>query len=362
MPDDLDDLASRAEFQDRWKTARWNNSLADLADQQSMTHQPEQPNPAAPYLQSARDLAAIAQRFGHGGLTEAFPGIKDYIPAPIQRTGELFQSQAARDALSSANAGAALQMISPAGALAGAVYKPRFADMRSLRYYNLRIPHEPHELIPRLWGDLHGNDLTIEYNDNWGSNGLNFRGNLYDKGQKIGKMDRSLYLDRGRAYQASMDIGDDFQGLGYSKRILGKQLHLYPELGINYLDITAVGEGAQQWGNHGYIPEPHEWKGGVKPMISHNYTTKDLGYTAQEKYVIDKALNHPNPKAMWLINDLKRKVRTPDWTPGMPESTVGRELLESSDWTGGFSYLDPQQVRRANRYLKDYLPSPLKEP
>ena len=105
MPDDLDDLASQAEFQDRWKTPRWDSSLTDLANRQSMTHQDLQPNTAAPYLQGARDIAAGVGRFSHGALTETFPDIKKYMPTPIQKTGEVFQSRAARDALSTANIG-----------------------------------------------------------------------------------------------------------------------------------------------------------------------------------------------------------------------------------------------------------------
>lgn len=56
MPNDLDQLAQDADHQDKWGAPPTNRGLQSLADQQSMTHQPEQPNPAAPYLQAARDF------------------------------------------------------------------------------------------------------------------------------------------------------------------------------------------------------------------------------------------------------------------------------------------------------------------
>lgn len=59
MPSDLDQLAQDADHRDRWGTPPTGNGLQDAATraaQQSMTHQPEQPNPSAPYLQRARDI------------------------------------------------------------------------------------------------------------------------------------------------------------------------------------------------------------------------------------------------------------------------------------------------------------------
>lgn len=75
-------------------------SLDELAGQSQMTHWPEQPNPAAPYLQGARDIAGRALGFSGGGLTGAFPEMKQYMPRAINTPGEVFQSRPAQDALS----------------------------------------------------------------------------------------------------------------------------------------------------------------------------------------------------------------------------------------------------------------------
>lgn len=57
MPSDLDRLAQDDEHRQLWGMSPTGNGLQDLAARQQMTHQPEQPNPAAPYLQGARDIA-----------------------------------------------------------------------------------------------------------------------------------------------------------------------------------------------------------------------------------------------------------------------------------------------------------------
>lgn len=104
MPRDLDQLAQDNNHQDQWRVPRWNNDLQDLAgassraQQQAMTHQPEHSNPAAPYLQGARN-------FYSQGLTGAIPGLRQAMPSWLNRIGGVFQSQAARDALSTANTG-----------------------------------------------------------------------------------------------------------------------------------------------------------------------------------------------------------------------------------------------------------------
>ena len=74
-------------------------------DAASMTHPPEQPNPAAPYISGAKDIAGKAQSFAHGGLTEAFPQIQPYMPSWFSSLGHLAQSPAARDVMSTANIG-----------------------------------------------------------------------------------------------------------------------------------------------------------------------------------------------------------------------------------------------------------------
>lgn len=73
-----------------------------LEDLSSMTHQPEQPNPAAPYINAARQKAGA---FAQGGLTGAFPQLRQYMPGFVNTLGDLAQSPAARDVFSTANVG-----------------------------------------------------------------------------------------------------------------------------------------------------------------------------------------------------------------------------------------------------------------
>lgn len=70
-------------------------SPGDIA---SMTHGPEQPNTAKPYLDAAT-------RFSQSGLTGAFPFLRQYMPGWLNTLGDLVQSPAAKDAFSTANIG-----------------------------------------------------------------------------------------------------------------------------------------------------------------------------------------------------------------------------------------------------------------
>lgn len=73
-----------------------------LEDLSSMTHQPEQPNPVAPYLDAAKQKAGA---FAQSGLTGAFPQLRQYMPGFVNKLGDLAQSPAARDVFSTANVG-----------------------------------------------------------------------------------------------------------------------------------------------------------------------------------------------------------------------------------------------------------------
>lgn len=75
-------------------------TLDELSSEQQrqMTHQPEQPNPAAPWLEAAK-------KFSSGGLTNAFPQLRQRMPGFINTLGDLAQSPAARDVFSTANIG-----------------------------------------------------------------------------------------------------------------------------------------------------------------------------------------------------------------------------------------------------------------
>jgi hypothetical protein len=56
---------------------------------QSMTHQPEQPNPAAPYLNAAKNIAGSGLAFATGGLKGA--GV-DVLPDWMNTFGSVFQN------------------------------------------------------------------------------------------------------------------------------------------------------------------------------------------------------------------------------------------------------------------------------
>lgn len=75
-------------------------TLDELSSEQQrqMTHQPEQPNPAAPYLEGAR-------KFPSSGLTGAFPALRQAMPGWLNALGDLAQSQAARNVFSTSNVG-----------------------------------------------------------------------------------------------------------------------------------------------------------------------------------------------------------------------------------------------------------------
>lgn len=107
-------------------------TLDELSSEQqrSMTHQPEPPNPAAPYLKGASDWATRTfvdpmkttgflpggqnwgrsavtgmEKFNEGGLTGLAPSLRQYMPGITNTLGDLAQSHAARNVFSTANFG-----------------------------------------------------------------------------------------------------------------------------------------------------------------------------------------------------------------------------------------------------------------
>lgn len=376
MPTDLDQLAQDTDHQDRWGTPPTGNDLQDLAGQQQMTHQSDRPNPAQPYLdwlsgaarrtfvdplQTAgflpgdqdwgRPAVEGMMNFNQSGLTGVAPSLRNVMPGAANTLGDLVQSPSARSVFSSANLGGL--------PLAQAIV-PRFNSPEALTYYGQKIGMPENQFASRLWGGLHDPTMSItHYNDVAGKR-LVISGRIADKHQPVGVMTRTIYPEEGRAYHDDMNINADMQGSGYSKRILGSQFSLYPELGINQVRITAVGEGASQWPKSGFLPYKQAWPS-VKNVISENYNEmKSLGvrFTEQEKYYIEQALRSGNREDMWLITDLNRKYRPfddPHWQHGDPLTSHGRELTKGSFWSGDFNFTNKAQVDRANDYLKDYL-------
>lgn len=82
-------------------------TLDELSSEQQrqMTHQPEPPNPAVPYVDAGRRFAKGVQTFSQSGLTGVFPSLRRYMPGFANTLGDLVQSPAARDVFSTANFG-----------------------------------------------------------------------------------------------------------------------------------------------------------------------------------------------------------------------------------------------------------------
>lgn len=120
---------------------------------ETMTHRASQPNLAEPYLQAVRQAARTGQKFMRGGLTEAVPGLRERMPTPVNAVGELFQSQAAGDALSAANAGGALvQSVVPRSARF-IPEKPRVAGVTmAVSDDGLKVHLSPENMSIPEWG------------------------------------------------------------------------------------------------------------------------------------------------------------------------------------------------------------------
>lgn len=77
-------------------------AIGSQADVDAMTHQAEAPNPVPGMLKTA---AENALEFYHHGLTGVFPELKKSLPGWLNKAGEVIQSPAAEDVLSTANIG-----------------------------------------------------------------------------------------------------------------------------------------------------------------------------------------------------------------------------------------------------------------
>lgn len=370
MPTDLDQLAQDTDHQDRWGMAPTGNGLQDIATRglpppqptpygvtRAQEHQRRYGLPGA-----GGQLADLAKRAGQGAVGQ-FEEFGDRVKTAMYDEDPYTRAYV--------GAGLAKNIVeggmgaAPKGALgmAGGAIKaiPRFGSPEALSYYGKTIGMPENEFASRLWGGLHNPTMTITHFDDAAGRRLAVSGRLIDNGQVVGRMSRTLYPEEGRAYHDLMDISDDLQSGGYSKRIVASELGLYPLLGIKKLGITATGEGAAQWGKHGFKPHASAWNGGVKDTISENF--KDMNrmgfqFTDAEKFYVGQALKSRDPEAMWLINDLNRKYRPlddPNWRPGYPLTSPGRDLLQGSFWSGEFDLMNNAQANRARRYLKDYI-------
>lgn len=106
------------------------DDLESLAARQQMTHQPDQPNPAQPWLDWlsgaarrtfvdplqatgflpggqnwGRPAATGMMNFQQSGLTGTVPSLRQYMPGAANTLGDIVQGQTARNAFSSANIG-----------------------------------------------------------------------------------------------------------------------------------------------------------------------------------------------------------------------------------------------------------------
>lgn len=205
------------------------------------------------------------------------------------------------------------------------------------------------EFSENYFGGMHNPFIRMrhfgpdEYNK---THRLHISGDLMDQGEKIGSIMRELTPETRSTYHTSLHINEDYRKGGYSKKILGDQFQFYEDVGMRQVGILAADDGASVWGKYGFVPWLGEWETKIKPWVNARY--KALPINQDDAYIIAKALNSPNPKDMWLINDIK----TPYVTKKGEKSTIGFQLLKGTFWHGGFDFKDMDQLERNRAYLK----------
>ena len=208
------------------------------------------------------------------------------------------------------------------------------------------LPHvTPNEVFRTLYDGLDGAPLAVRFE---------FKGDdRFDLVFAIGTpgtadflalVERRFSLASSTVEHYWMRVDASSQQRGMAARVIGALLPLYELMGVYTVRITAgLSVGGAVWGKFGFVPDVGEWNR-MGPLIRVNIREVMLQGTIEPALreaceAADWLAGNPDPKNLWLINDLAA-----DWRVG--NERLGSVLLRGLRWKGSLSFSDSEAVNR----------------
>jgi SPP1 gp7 family putative phage head morphogenesis protein len=176
---------------------------------------------------------------------------------------------------------------------------------------------------------------------------LNVGGNVIRDGKMAARMERSIDFDKKVAKSNYLRVMQT--GGGLAKELLGSQIALYKDLGIERVEVHAnLDVGGYSWAKYGYVPTQQSWNGSGYSSLAEGIKRK-LDYiqdiSGDLKTLIRALCDNPDPRTLHLIADLTTPV------PSANNQSLGKAILLGSDWYGVLNLTDQPTVERFNAYI-----------
>lgn len=181
---------------------------------------------------------------------------------------------------------------------------------------------------------------------------LHFNGPLFRGGQgRVGKIERTLILNEGRAYHNYFELEPHVQGGGIAKSLMRNQFDIYQQLGINRVDLSAnIDVGGYSWAKYGFVPViqgPGGWYSLQRDLMERLRYLRSPGRDMAEKMIAVS-----DPTIIWAIADLKHSAQNIRYGQRNAETVpLGKALLLGQDWRGTFDLTNAEQMEKFNAYV-----------
>lgn len=128
-----------------------------------------------------------------------------------------------------------------------------------------------------------------------------------------------------------------------AKSLLASEMALYQRMGLSRVEIEAnIDTGAYAWARYGFVPTKSAWdklRREIEADLTTNYSTLLSSNTLKVLYM---ALEDPDPKALWVVSDMRERIGT---------ESIGKLLLLEKAWRGFFEFDDDEALERLGHYL-----------
>jgi len=156
---------------------------------------------------------------------------------------------------------------------------------------------------------------------------------------------RTLFdIGNDQLYFSWMALGEGDQGKGLIKPVMAGHVAMAQRLGLSQMTLKAgASGGGYAWAKYGFTPVLNEWQTDLIPRLRNRLNTTFAGKLSKETLAaVEAALNSPDPKALWVLADLKEKVDGVEF---------GKAFLRGSTWVGNLNLDDGEALNRFSAYL-----------
>jgi len=204
-------------------------------------------------------------------------------------------------------------------------------------------------------------DSDIHFEESDGNVSVRINSALDDpEGNRVGSLERIVMLRDGKLVVRHnyFSLPESAQGKGLSKGVLSNQMKLWEEIGVERVELNAnINVGGYAWSRYGFKPTQGEWNK-LRKSLRDDVARSNL--TGDEKSILLKVLNSDDPRGIWTVADMSRKVTNKDvFVVGLKKDKplkIGQRLLMDSNWNGGLDLKDQEQMERFRNYLDPPVP------